>query len=176
MLADGVVLWRAWALCRDEYALQLALPAFFFGLTCSMRAATRCRTMIGLAAVTVPATIGIRLATNVAMARGLVVTAGFIDLHSHGQDPENYAFKARDGVTTALEMEVGVSPVAAWYAAREGAAIVNFGASSGHIPARMAVMRDSGVLLPRDTAAELVATAEEHAQTIELVRQQLPLL
>ena len=106
-------------------------------------------------------------------ARGLVVTAGFIDLHSHGQDPENYAFKARDGVTTALEMEVGVSPVAAWYAAREGAAIVNYGAASGHIPARMAVMRDSGVLLPRDTAAELVATAEERAQTIELVRQGL---
>src|SRR5687768_12314310 len=56
--------------------------------------------------------------------KGLVVAPGFIDLHSHGQDPENYAFKARDGVTTALEMEVGVSPVAAWYAAREGAAIV----------------------------------------------------
>src|SRR6266581_2584951 len=34
--------------------------------------------------------------------KGLVVTAGFIDLHSHGQTPENYAFKARDGVTTAL--------------------------------------------------------------------------
>src|SRR5690348_8950088 len=44
-------------------------------------------------------------------AEGLVVAPGFIDLHSHGQTPENYAFKARDGVTTALEMEVGVSPV-----------------------------------------------------------------
>jgi len=39
--------------------------------------------------------------------QGLVVTAGFIDLHSHGQTPENYGYKARDGVTTALEMEVG---------------------------------------------------------------------
>jgi len=47
-------------------------------------------------------------------AKGLVVAPGFIDLHSHGQTPENYGFKARDGVTTALEMEVGVSPVAAW--------------------------------------------------------------
>ena len=44
-------------------------------------------------------------------AKGLVVTAGFIDLHSHGQTPENYGYKARDGVTTALEMEVGVNPV-----------------------------------------------------------------
>ena len=52
--------------------------------------------------------------------KGMVVAPGFIDLHSHGQDDENYRYKARDGVTTALEMEVGVSPVSAWYAQREG--------------------------------------------------------
>src|SRR6266498_2920981 len=46
--------------------------------------------------------------------KGLVVAPGFIDLHSHGQTPENYRFKAHDGVTTAIEMEVGVSPVAPW--------------------------------------------------------------
>ena len=76
-------------------------------------------------------------------ATGLVVAPGFIDLHSHGQTPENYRYKAMDGVTTALEMEVGVSPVPAWYAAREGKSLVNFGATSGHLPARMAVMHDS---------------------------------
>src|SRR5260370_27434624 len=76
--------------------------------------------------------------------KGQVITAGFIDLHSHGQTPENYAFKARDGVTTALEMEAGVSPVTQWYAAREGRSLINFGATSGHIPARMAVFHDSG--------------------------------
>src|ERR1035441_918108 len=32
-------------------------------------------------------------------AKGLVVAPGFIDLHSHGQTPENYRFKAMDGVT-----------------------------------------------------------------------------
>ncbi len=63
-------------------------------------------------------------------AKGLVVAPGFIDLHSHGQDDENYRFKARDGVTTALELEVGVSPVTSWYAAREGKALINFGATS----------------------------------------------
>ena len=89
-------------------------------------------------------------------AAGLVVAPGFIDLHSHGQTPENYRFKARDGVTTALEMEVGVAPVPEWYRAREGGALVNFGATSGHIPARMAVMHDSGGLLPSGDAAHRV--------------------
>jgi dihydroorotase len=105
--------------------------------------------------------------------RGLVVTAGFIDLHSHGQTPENYGFKARDGVTTALELEVGVNPVSVWYAAREGRALINFGATSGHIPARMAVMHDSGQLLPRDAAVNNVATPEERKRIYELVRQGL---
>jgi dihydroorotase len=106
-------------------------------------------------------------------AKGLVVAPGFIDLHSHGQTPENYRYKAMDGVTTALEMEVGVSPVPAWYAARAGKALVNFGATSGHLPARIAVMHDSGTLLPRDKAVERAATAEEQRETLALVRRGL---
>jgi dihydroorotase len=106
-------------------------------------------------------------------ARGLVVTAGFIDLHSHGQDAENYAFKARDGVTTALELEIGASPVAAWYSAREGRAVVNFGATSGHVPARMAIMGDVGRVFPTGPAANRVATPAERMQTLELVRRGL---
>ena len=103
---------------------------------------------------------------------GLVVAPGFIDLHSHGQTPENYRFKARDGVTTALEMEVGVAPVPEWYRAREGQALINFGATSGHLPARMAVMHDSGTLLPHDTAKG-AATPEQRRQTFDLVRRGL---
>ena len=38
---------------------------------------------------------------------GCVVAPGFIDLHAHGQDAENYALRAADGVTTALELEIG---------------------------------------------------------------------
>lgn len=90
-------------------------------------------------------------------ATGLVVAPGFIDLHSHGQDDENYRLKALDGVTTALELEVGSARVASWYAARRGRAVVNYGVTAGHIPVRMAVMHDSGDFLPHDQAARLPA-------------------
>lgn len=106
-------------------------------------------------------------------AKGLVIAPGFIDLHSHGQDDENYRYKARDGVTTALEMEVGVSPVAMWYALREGKALINFGATVGHIPAKMAVMNDTGTFLPRDNAINRVATPDEVRQITNLIKRGL---
>ncbi len=105
--------------------------------------------------------------------KGLVVAPGFIDLHSHGQDDENYRYKARDGVTTALEMEVGVSPVAAWYSKREGNALINFGATVGHIPVKMAVMKDTGDFLPRDNAISRNATPDEVRQVSELIKKGL---
>ena len=42
---------------------------------------------------------------------GQVVTAGFIDLHSHAHDLGGQRLQAMDGVTTALELEAGVAPV-----------------------------------------------------------------
>src|SRR5260370_28016271 len=94
-------------------------------------------------------------------AKNLVVAPGFIDLHQHGQDAENYAVKAADGVTTALELELGTANVDAWYATREGKALINFGVSSGHIAVRMAVMHDPGDFLPSVAAGHRVASAEE---------------
>lgn len=95
-------------------------------------------------------------------ARGLVVAPGFIDLHAHGQDDENYRIFALDGVTTALELEAGTENVPAFYAAREGKALINFGASASHLRARMQVLRDGGLplgtLLPLDSAGYVVAT------------------
>jgi dihydroorotase len=106
-------------------------------------------------------------------ARGLVVAPGFIDMHSHGQDDENYRYKAMDGVTTALEMEVGVSPVASWYAARQGKALVNYGATVGHIPVRMKVFADPGEFLPRGRAAREKGASADLAEIARLVRQGL---
>ncbi len=70
-------------------------------------------------------------------AANLVVAPGFIDLHAHGQDEVSAGFQAQDGVTTALELETGVWPIAPWYASKEGKSRINFGATSGHIPARI---------------------------------------
>jgi len=69
-------------------------------------------------------------------ATGLVVAPGFIDLHAHGQDSVSERLQALDGVTTALEMEIGVYPVASWYASREGRTLLNFGATVSHPNAR----------------------------------------
>jgi dihydroorotase len=70
---------------------------------------------------------------------GQVVAPGFIDIHAHGQTTGDLEIKARDGVTTALEMEIGVYPVAPWYQAMEGKAPINYGATVSHLTARFAV-------------------------------------
>src|ERR1043165_4028571 len=106
-------------------------------------------------------------------ATGLVVAPGFIDLHQHSHTAEAYGYKAMDGVTSAFELELGGSPVRPWYAAHQGKALINFGASSGHIPARMAVMHDTGGLLPRDGAVNRAATPEEQKAIAAAVEKGL---
>lgn len=106
-------------------------------------------------------------------AKGLIVAPGFIDLHEHGQAPENYQFQAHDGVTTSLELEAGTGDVAAWYAEREGKSLINFGVSIGHIPTRMKVMKDPGKWLPTGDAAHRAATAAELKQIDERIEAGL---
>ena len=71
---------------------------------------------------------------------GFVVAPGFIDLHAHGQDLISNRLQVADGVTTALEMELGVYPVAEWISSREGKSLINFGATVGHLGARIKLM------------------------------------
>jgi cytosine/adenosine deaminase-related metal-dependent hydrolase len=69
---------------------------------------------------------------------GQVVTAGFIDLHSHVSDLGGLRLQALDGVTTALELEAGATPVAQAYrrAAEQGRPI-NYGFAASWALARM---------------------------------------
>jgi N-acyl-D-aspartate/D-glutamate deacylase len=106
-------------------------------------------------------------------AKGLVVAPGFIDLHQHGQEPRNYQFKAHDGVTTSLELEVGTDEIDKWYAEREGKTLINFGVSIGHIPVRMKVMHDPGDFLPSGDAAHREATPEELEQIEKYIEKGL---
>ena len=69
-------------------------------------------------------------------AKGLVVAPGFIDLHQHGQDVESQRLKAQDGVTTALELEIGVSDVAAFLKDMNGHSVINYGTAASHPAAR----------------------------------------
>jgi N-acyl-D-glutamate deacylase len=74
-------------------------------------------------------------------ATGLVVAPGFIDLHGHGQSIPADRMQAFDGVTTSLELEVGVLPVAAWYdrQAAQGR-LLNYGTAVAWVSARIAAM------------------------------------
>ncbi len=97
-------------------------------------------------------------------ARGLVVAPGFIDLHVHDMNEEHHRAQAMDGVTTALELEIGTADIDQWYAEREGKTLINYGASVGHVPVRMAVMKDPGNFVPSGEAAHRAATEDEIAE------------
>src|ERR1700733_3570731 len=69
-------------------------------------------------------------------AVGLVVAPGFIDLHQHSQDPASQRVKAFDGVTTALEMEIGAPDVTQFLKSKEGTSLINYGTTASHVAAR----------------------------------------
>lgn len=94
-------------------------------------------------------------------ATDLVVAPGFIDIHQHGQDMENYTYKVMDGVTTVLELEMGTADVDNWYGERESRAPVNFGVSAGHVPLRMRIMNDPGGFAPVADAVYKAASDSE---------------
>ncbi|WP_204115710.1 amidohydrolase family protein [Shimia biformata] len=73
-------------------------------------------------------------------ATGHVVAPGFIDGHSHAQDPFGHRLYLRDGVTTAMDLELGAYPISDYYEFWEGKAQINYGASVGHPWARMSVL------------------------------------
>ena len=75
-------------------------------------------------------------------ASGHVVAPGFVDTHYHGTLPLHYRIAARNGVTTAMDLEYGTlgTRVDEWYGARRGSSLINFGTGSSHELARAHVL------------------------------------
>jgi N-acyl-D-aspartate/D-glutamate deacylase len=94
---------------------------------------------------------------------GLVLAPGFIDLHWHGILPASGRYQLMDGVTSALELEIGVPDIPRYYAERTGKSYINFGAAIGHPRVRMTVLGDKGDFLPTGPAAHQRATPDQIA-------------
>jgi N-acyl-D-aspartate/D-glutamate deacylase len=87
---------------------------------------------------------GLGSAERVIDATGLVVAPGFIDLHAHGQSIPADRMQAFDGVTTTLDLEAGVLPVASWYRRQaDKGRVLNYGAAANWAFARIGAMTGS---------------------------------
>ncbi|HME36859.1 MAG TPA: amidohydrolase family protein [Candidatus Sulfotelmatobacter sp.] len=106
-------------------------------------------------------------------AAGLVVAPGFIDLHQHGQELASQRVKAFDGVTTALEMEIGTPDVAQFLKSKAGRSLIHYGTTASQVAARALIFGaplPEGTILPKSGAAtDQPATPEQ----IERIQQRL---
>ena len=76
-------------------------------------------------------------AKKVIDATGMVVSPGFIDLHTHSPTPLGEYYQAFDGVTTALELEAGFFPILGYGSAISDKPLINYGASAGYAAMRI---------------------------------------
>lgn len=122
-------------------------------------------------------------------AEGLVVSPGFIDLHSHAQNQVGHLLQAFDGVTTSLELECGATPLHhSLNAAESEGRSLNYGYSASWLLARMIVtegMSSSDIQelppLPLDIFGKLQAnqnwqkpaTAQQIDAIIDILAEQL---
>jgi N-acyl-D-aspartate/D-glutamate deacylase len=110
-------------------------------------------------------------------ATGLVVAPGFIDLHQHGQDLESQRVKAFDGVTTALEMEIGAPDVTQFLNSKQGHSLIHYGTTASHVAARALVfgapLPDGTILSQSGSATDQPATPEQIERIQQRLREEL---
>ena len=105
---------------------------------------------------------------RVVHASGLVVAPGFIDLHQHGQDLASGRVKAFDGVTSALELEIGAPDVAQFLKAKDGHSLIHYGTTASQVAARALAF---GATLPEGTILPKSGPAtDEHATPEQIHR------
>ena len=112
-----------------------------------------------------------------------VVAPGFIDIHAHGQNIGDYRMQAMQGVTTMLELESGVLPIAEWYEKQAKKNLpINYGAAAGWTFARIATFSgEQPVSSPeyfqqaqsRSEWKMDLSTPEQLSQIMKLVEQGL---
>jgi N-acyl-D-aspartate/D-glutamate deacylase len=105
---------------------------------------------------------------RVVHASGLVVAPGFIDLHQHGQEMESQRLKALDGVTTALELEIGAPDVAQFLKAKEGSSLIHYGTAASHVAARSLIF---GAPIPADEILPKTGPATDQPATPQQITQ-----
>ena len=98
---------------------------------------------------------------------------GFIDLHSHAYGLDTARYQAMDGVTTRLELEVGVYPVRSWYAKKLDHELINYGASVSHLRVRLSLQR-GGTLADPAIFGETVDDMFREPGIDELIHQPIP--
>jgi cytosine/adenosine deaminase-related metal-dependent hydrolase len=113
---------------------------------------------------------------------GLVVGPGFVDLHSHVHTISGQRLQALDGVTTALDLEAGLMPVAQAYAnaAAQGRPL-NFGYSASWGAARAQVLLgrtpvptlEAGLAVLGDPEWQRSSSAAELTQWLRLLEGEL---
>jgi N-acyl-D-aspartate/D-glutamate deacylase len=110
-------------------------------------------------------------------ASGLVVAPGFIDLHQHAQDLASQRLKAFDGVTTALEMEIGAPDVTQFLNSKQGHSLIHYGTTASHVAARALIFGTplpDGTILPKTgPATDQPATPEQIERIQQRLRDQL---
>jgi N-acyl-D-aspartate/D-glutamate deacylase len=111
-------------------------------------------------------------------ASGLVVAPGFIDLHQHDQSAAGYRMKAMDGVTTALEVEIGPRDVRKFLEQRRNNALINYGTVASHPWARSVALGQTGggeadVVPQAGSATDKPATPEQILRMQQRLRDEL---